>query len=186
MPFFRSFASESEIGDVYRFEPRIWRGFLEFSRELMRGPSPLSPGERELIAGYVSGLNACEFCHGSHTAAAVAFGFPEHLMPQLLKDGRQCRGGREAEADIALRSEAHADSLEDRAGRRRPGFRSRMGRSRAAPRDRRRGSIQHGQSADPWTWDRGKSGYIHGAGTPHRRQDTVGLAKSGKRLARNP
>lgn len=86
MPFFPSFRDESEIGDVYRYEPRIWNGFLEFSRELMRGPSPLTPGERELIAGYVSGLNACEFCHGAHTAAAVAFGFPEDLMPKLLED----------------------------------------------------------------------------------------------------
>ncbi len=52
----------------------------------MRGPSPLTPGKRELIAGFVSGLNACEFCHGAHTAAAVAFGFPDDLMPQLLDD----------------------------------------------------------------------------------------------------
>lgn len=86
MPFFKSFAKESEIGDVYKFEPRIWKHFGQFSRELMRGPSPLTPGERELIAGFVSGLNACEFCHGSHTAAAVAFGFPEDLMPKLLDD----------------------------------------------------------------------------------------------------
>jgi uncharacterized peroxidase-related enzyme len=86
MPFFNSFPDESEIGDVYRFEPRLWKAFGEFSRELMRGPSPLTPGERELIAGFVSGLNACAFCHGAHTAAAVAFGFPDDLMPQLLKD----------------------------------------------------------------------------------------------------
>ena len=86
MAFFKSFADPSEIGDVYGFAPRIWRHFGQFSRELMRGPSPLTPGERELIAGFVSGLNGCEFCHGSHTAAAVAFGFPEDLMPQLLAD----------------------------------------------------------------------------------------------------
>lgn len=86
MPFFKSFPEESEIGDVYRYEPRIWEHFGDFSKELMRGPSPLTPGQRELIAGFVSGLNACEFCHGAHTAAAVAFGFPEDLMPQLLKD----------------------------------------------------------------------------------------------------
>ncbi len=37
--------------------------------------SPLSSGERELIASYVSHLNDCEFCHQSHTAAAnVHFG----------------------------------------------------------------------------------------------------------------
>ncbi len=32
--------------------------------------SPLSSGDRELIASYVSYLNACEFCHLSHTASA--------------------------------------------------------------------------------------------------------------------
>ena len=86
MPFFESFADDSTIGTVYKFEPRIWQHFGEFSRELMRGPSPLTPGERELIAGYVSGLNACEFCHGAHTAAAIAFGFDDDLMPRLLDD----------------------------------------------------------------------------------------------------
>lgn len=39
---------------------------------LLHGPSTLSKGERELIAGYVSNLNNCEFCHLSHTAAANA------------------------------------------------------------------------------------------------------------------
>lgn len=32
--------------------------------------SPLSSGEREIIASYVSYLNECEFCHLSHSAAA--------------------------------------------------------------------------------------------------------------------
>jgi uncharacterized peroxidase-related enzyme len=86
MSFFKSFPEESEVGDIYRFEPRIWDHFRQFSRELMRGPSPFTPGERELIAGYVSGLNACEFCHGAHTAAATVFGFHEDLMPELLND----------------------------------------------------------------------------------------------------
>ena len=39
---------------------------------LLLGPSPLSPGEREMIAAYVSHLNNCEFCHHSHCAAATA------------------------------------------------------------------------------------------------------------------
>lgn len=37
---------------------------------LLHGPSPLSKGDRELIAGYVSNLNDCAFCHLSHTATA--------------------------------------------------------------------------------------------------------------------
>jgi len=32
-----------------------------FTQEVLRGPAPLSPGLRELIAGYVSHLNHCPF-----------------------------------------------------------------------------------------------------------------------------
>ncbi|MFJ9810759.1 carboxymuconolactone decarboxylase family protein [Streptomyces sp. NPDC101158] len=39
---------------------------------LLRGPSPLSRGERELIAAYVSELNATRFCADTHGAAAAA------------------------------------------------------------------------------------------------------------------
>jgi uncharacterized peroxidase-related enzyme len=38
---------------------------------LLRGPSPLARGERELIAAYVSTLNECAFCAGSHGASAA-------------------------------------------------------------------------------------------------------------------
>ena len=36
------------------------------------GTKPLSPGERELIAVYVSSLNNCHFCQSSHGAVAAA------------------------------------------------------------------------------------------------------------------
>ncbi|MFI5621392.1 carboxymuconolactone decarboxylase family protein [Streptomyces sp. NPDC051567] len=39
---------------------------------LLRGESPLSRGERELIAAYVSELNRTPFCAGTHGAAAAA------------------------------------------------------------------------------------------------------------------
>ncbi|MFJ4910695.1 carboxymuconolactone decarboxylase family protein [Streptomyces sp. NPDC093249] len=39
---------------------------------LLRGDSPLSRGERELIAAYVSELNATPFCADTHGAAAAA------------------------------------------------------------------------------------------------------------------
>lgn len=59
-------------------------GLLEYSREtaepireltqiLMRGPSTLSEGERELIATVVSSGNGCEFCTTAHTAAANTY-----------------------------------------------------------------------------------------------------------------
>jgi len=43
----------------------------ELAQVLLRGPSTLSQGERELIAARVSAGNACVFCAGSHSAAAT-------------------------------------------------------------------------------------------------------------------
>jgi AhpD family alkylhydroperoxidase len=42
--------------------------------------------ERELIAAYVCGLNACRYCHGVHTATAQAFGISEGTLGALLDD----------------------------------------------------------------------------------------------------
>ncbi|MBF8191904.1 antibiotic biosynthesis monooxygenase [Nonomuraea sp. K274] len=42
-----------------------------FTHELMRGGSPLTPGEREVIAAFVSVRNDTYFCAHAHTAAAA-------------------------------------------------------------------------------------------------------------------
>ena len=42
----------------------------ELTQVLLRGPSTLTEGERELIASLVSHRNACRFCTTAHTAAA--------------------------------------------------------------------------------------------------------------------
>ncbi len=66
--------------DVHPATPGI-RAFLNYRRDtgdilsqfvelLLRGPSPLSPGERETIAAFVSSRNECAFCTASHSAAA--------------------------------------------------------------------------------------------------------------------
>jgi uncharacterized peroxidase-related enzyme len=39
---------------------------------LLRHPNTLSPGERELIATYVSSQNDCHYCQSSHGAIAAA------------------------------------------------------------------------------------------------------------------
>jgi uncharacterized peroxidase-related enzyme len=41
----------------------------ELTQTLLRGPSTLSEGERELIATVVSSRNNCTFCTSAHTAA---------------------------------------------------------------------------------------------------------------------
>jgi len=46
----------------------------ELAETLLRDrESPLTPGERELIAAHVSSLNECRFCFHSHAATASAF-----------------------------------------------------------------------------------------------------------------
>lgn len=42
----------------------------ELTQTLLRGPSSLTEGERELIATIVSSRNQCRFCTAAHTAAA--------------------------------------------------------------------------------------------------------------------
>ena len=55
----------------FAFRPVTARPMRELVEVLMRGPSTLSPGEREMIAAFVSARNECRFCHASHRAAAA-------------------------------------------------------------------------------------------------------------------
>ncbi len=55
-----------------RFRPETGKPLGELAEVLLRGPHSLTPGERELIAAYVSGLNDCKFCCASHSAFAAA------------------------------------------------------------------------------------------------------------------
>lgn len=45
----------------------------DLTQILLRGPSTLTEGERELIATVVSNGNQCKFCTAAHTAAADKF-----------------------------------------------------------------------------------------------------------------
>jgi len=54
---------------------------------LLRAPNSLTPGERELIAAYVSSLNRCTFCCSSHSAfAAVQLAAGMSLVDQVRAD----------------------------------------------------------------------------------------------------
>jgi uncharacterized peroxidase-related enzyme len=52
------------------FRPESGQYLYELAQILLRGESPLTEAERELIAAYVSSRNACVFCASSHAAAA--------------------------------------------------------------------------------------------------------------------
>jgi len=57
---------------LLRYRPETARPLSELTEVLLRGPSTLARGERELIAAYVSALNDCRYCSSSHSACAAA------------------------------------------------------------------------------------------------------------------
>jgi uncharacterized peroxidase-related enzyme len=77
---------EPELSDVFRAFPRGVPELLEYHDILLRGESPLPIVTRELIAAYVSGLNACLFCKGAHSIIAETFGVPPELIENLVID----------------------------------------------------------------------------------------------------
>ncbi|MFD2472396.1 carboxymuconolactone decarboxylase family protein [Amycolatopsis silviterrae] len=57
---------------LFRFRPETAKPLAELADVLLRGPSTLSRGERELIATVVSRGNDCSFCASAHGAVASA------------------------------------------------------------------------------------------------------------------
>jgi uncharacterized peroxidase-related enzyme len=60
------------ISSALAFRPETAKPLRELAHILLHEPNSLSPGERELIATYVSSLNDCYFCQTSHGAAAAS------------------------------------------------------------------------------------------------------------------
>ncbi len=50
-----------QIMFLFAYKPERTQHLSRFTHEVMRGPSPLEPGVRELIAAYTSQLNQCPF-----------------------------------------------------------------------------------------------------------------------------
>ncbi len=50
-----------QILHLFAFKPERTNHLSRFSQEVMRGPSPLPPWQRELIAAFTSKLNQCLF-----------------------------------------------------------------------------------------------------------------------------
>lgn len=96
----------------------------ELAQTLLRGPSPLTPAERETIAAYVSRRNDCTFCAGTHGAVAgyllslegrtAADAEAEPKMRALLAVADKVRvdGRSVSAADVA---EARAQGADDQA-----------------------------------------------------------------------
>ena len=74
-----------EILHLFRFKTRSTDHLVRFTEEVMRGPSPLSPGIRELIGAYFSKRNQYSFCSNAHAAAAAQY-LDQELVDEVLCD----------------------------------------------------------------------------------------------------
>ena len=88
MPFFPSIGDEDKVPHALaKFNTGIERPLIELHQILMRNEdSPFTVAQRELLAAFVSGTNACKYCAGAHTATAMEFGVEEELISSLLND----------------------------------------------------------------------------------------------------
>jgi hypothetical protein len=54
-------AEYPQIWHLFAYLPSATTHLARFTQEILRGPAPLSPGMRELIAAYTSQRNHCPF-----------------------------------------------------------------------------------------------------------------------------
>jgi len=77
------------IRGAMAFRPETAKPLNELVEILLHGPNSLTPGERELIATYVSTENDCYYCQTIHGAiAAASLGGDEELVKKVKADFR--------------------------------------------------------------------------------------------------
>lgn len=86
MSYLNSLPDDAVLVDVFKLYPETSRPLLDYHEVVMRGPSPFSIAEREMIAAYVSGVNACGYCHGVHTVTAEVCGIEVGAVPAAVAD----------------------------------------------------------------------------------------------------
>ena len=74
-----------EIMHLFRFKKSSTDHLVRFTDEVMRGPSPLSPGMRELIGTFVSTRNQCSYCSCAHAPVAAEL-LGKELVEEVLLD----------------------------------------------------------------------------------------------------
>jgi len=74
------------ISGGFAFRPETAAPMRELAHILLHEPGSLTPGERELIAAYVSSQNGCYFCQASHGAAAASHLGNDEVVNQVKVD----------------------------------------------------------------------------------------------------
>lgn len=74
------------ISAGFVFRPETAKPMRQLAHILLHDPNSLTPGERELIATFVSSRNNCEFCQLSHGAAAACHLGDAAVIDQVKAD----------------------------------------------------------------------------------------------------
>ncbi len=116
------------ITSAFAFRPETAKPMRELAEVLLRGPSSLTSGEREMIATFVSTLNDCYFCQTSHRAAAahhlggdyprvdsVRFDYQNAHVTRKLKSllaiaGRVQKGGKSVTPELIAQAKSEGAS----------------------------------------------------------------------------
>ena len=86
MPFLKNLDDLSDITDITWNDRKRLGPLDKASQNIMRGKSTFSPAQKEVFAAFVSGLNACSFCYGSHAAVAKNFGVSTETIESLVEN----------------------------------------------------------------------------------------------------
>lgn len=86
MPYAKWLPDDGTMRQMFQRWPELARPLSEFTEVLMRGTSPFTEAQRELIAAVTSATNQCRFCYGTHKATAENFGIDEKVFEQIQND----------------------------------------------------------------------------------------------------
>ena len=86
MPFLKHLDDLSDITDITWNDRKRLGPLDKASQNIMRGKSSFSPAQKEVFAAFVSGLNTCSFCYGSHAAVAKNFGVSQQTIEALVEN----------------------------------------------------------------------------------------------------
>ncbi len=90
------------IRGLFTVSPETAKPLCELANTLLHAPSSLSPGERELIATFVSSRNDCHYCRTSHGAVAAVHLEDEALVAAVIEDFENANVSPKLKALLAI------------------------------------------------------------------------------------
>jgi len=97
------------ISAGFAYRPETAKPMRELAHILLHEPSSLEPGERELIATFVSSRNCTHFCAASHGAAAAAHLGSAEVVKQVSQNFQNAPVSAKLKALLAIAGKVQQD-----------------------------------------------------------------------------